>query len=546
MAGLKREGAQGALTEDRQISREKVNRIDREARIGKLSRREFVTAAVAAGLTVASADAMFSEAVAATPKKGGVLRIALGSGSTSDTLDPALFLNTYMFTVGQTIGNALTQVDAQGDIHPDLADSFEPSERAKTWVVKLRTGVTFHNGKTVTASDVVASIRHHMGASSKSALKSLLRPIVQVKPDGNNIIFNLKDGDLDFPYVLSEYRLSIMPATDDGDVDWRSGARTGPYMLEEFKPGQSTKVKRNPNYFADTWFDNVEILSVVDTSARTNALLSGQIDYMDSCDPRVFAILAKRAGIKADKVIGSKHQVFSMNVTAPPFDNPDVRNAIKYAVDREAILNKVFGGIGAVGNDNPIAPTAKFAIVPKPIHSYDPERARSLLKKAGLSGLDIKLSTSDVVFEGAVDSAVIFQQSAAKAGINIDVVREPADGYWDNVWLKKPFIASTWKGRSTVGGTLTFAYAADSTQNETFWKNPRFNELLSAARSELDEGKRAAMYAECQQLLHDDGGVIVLLFAAYLTAHSDKVTHGPLLSHADIDGYKIAQRWWTA
>jgi peptide/nickel transport system substrate-binding protein len=105
--------------------------------------------------------------------------------------------------------------------------------------------------------------------------------------------------------------------------------------------------------------------------------------------------------------------------------------------------------------------------------------AKSLLKKAGLSSLEVDLSASDAAFGGAVDAAVLFQNSAAQAGIEINVVREPNDAYWDNVWRKKPFLASFWHGRPTVDWLLTYAYAADSNQNEIYWTNPRFNELLA-------------------------------------------------------------------
>jgi peptide/nickel transport system substrate-binding protein len=320
----------------------------------------------------------------------------------------------------------------------------------------------------------------------------------------------------------------------------------GPYALKQFKPGERAQLARNPNYYRDTWFDEVEILSIIDPTARTSALLSGQIDYMDRCDAKTLKALEGKDAIAVEKATGYEHDVFSMNVTAPPFDNPDVRNALKFAIDREAIVRTVFGGIGTVANDNPVAAGVKFAINPKPIHNYDPEMAKTLLKKAGVSNLKVNLSAADAAFTGAVDAATVFQQSSAKAGIDLTVVREPNDGYWDNVWLKKPFVASQWLGRPTADGVLTLAYAQDSTQNETFWKNPRFNELLVAARSELDTAKRAAMYAECQQLLHDDGGLINLLFTTYVMARSKKVEHGPLLFNTDIDGFRIAQRWWSA
>jgi len=344
-----------------------------ESSRGQMRRREFIQLALAAGLSVPVAEAMFCQALADTPKKGGRLRLAISWGSTSDGLDPALFQNNFLFTLGLSMRSLLTQVDEKGDIGTDLAESFEPSNGAKVWTFKMRTGVTFHNGKPLTAGDVVASIRHHMGPDSKSAVKSFVSQITDVKADGDNVVFTLSGGNADFSYILNDHRLEIMPATGNGDVDWKSGIGTGPYVLKEFKPGVRALLTRNPNYYRNTWFDEVEILSVIDSTARTSALLSGQVDYMDRCDLKTLKFLEGQGSILVDKVAGYEHNVFSMNVTAPPFDNQDVRNALKYAVDREAILKDIYGGIGTVANDNPVAPSVKFAINPKPIHSYDPD-----------------------------------------------------------------------------------------------------------------------------------------------------------------------------
>lgn len=514
---------------------------------GKLSRREFIQFALAAGITLSSANVLFSTAVRASPKKGGKLRVGLGHGSTTDTLDPATYLDYYMGTVGWgALGNGLTVFDEKGIVQPDLAESFEASDKAAKWVFKLRSGVEFHNGKTVTTEDVVASIRHHMGEKSKSPVKALLEQITELKADGDNVIFQLKAGNADFPYILSDYHFPIMPASENGSVDWASGIRTGAYTLDKFVPGVLTTMKRNPNFFGTAWFDEVEVLSIQDSTARINALLSGEMDYIDRVDLKTLQFLEQNTEIEIDKVSGYGHYTFPMNVTVAPFDNPDVRNALKYAIDREEIINKVLGGIGSAGNDNPIAASIKYAVNPQPIHAYDPEKAKNLLQKAGLTTLRVDLSVADAAFSGAVDAALLYQASAAKAGIEINVVRESSDAYWDNVWLKKPFVASFWHGRPTVDWFLTYGYAADSNQNETSWKNPRFNELLVAGRSELDEKKRAEIYAEAQQLLHDDGGQIVVAFPQFVSAHTKKIAHGELIPGWDVDGMKIAQRWWTA
>ena len=512
---------------------------------GPMRRREFIQLAIAAGLSIPAAEATFSRALADVPKTGGRLRMGLSSGASSDSLDPALMQNGFLYTVGVSTRSLLPQVDENGEVGADLAESFEPSNGAKVWTFKIRPGVTFHNGKSLTPADVVASIQHHMGPDSKSAVKAFVSQITEVKADGDYVVFTLAGGNTDFPYIMSDPRLEIMPAMENGNADWKSGIGTGPYVMQEFKPGVRAFLKRNPNYYREAWFDEVEMLTVADPTARTSALLSGQVEYMDRCDLKSLTSLESQSSVVVDKITGYSHGVFSMNVTVPPFDNQDVRNALKYAIDREAILKIAFRGIGTIGNDNPVASSVKFAINPQPIHHYDPDMAKSLLRKAGVSNLKVSLSAADIAFPGAVDAATIFAQSAAAAGIDITVVREPNDGYWNNVWMKKPFVASEWLGRSTADGVLSLAYAANSTSNETFWKPPRFNELLVAARSELDTAKRAAMYAECQQLIHDDGGLINVIFHTYATAHNKKVTHGPLLTTGDIDGYRIAQRWWA-
>ena len=377
------------MTDPKTPSSEYLNWMTREVGRGRMKRREFIQLGLAAGLSVMVADAAFNDAVAATPKKGGNFRVGISWGATSNTLDPGPILDSYMGTVNLTLRSLLTQVDEHGNIGTDLAESFEPSDAAKTWAVKLRKGVTFHNGKDLTANDVVASIRHHMRPNTKSALSATMKQVQDVKADGDNVVITLTGANADFPYVLGEHRLSIMPVKENGDVDWQSGIGTGPYMLEEFKPGEITRAKRNPNYFRDTWFDEVSLLSIIDPTARTNALLSNQLDVMDRCDAKTLKFMGQRPGIKIDKVTGYEHNTFAMIVTKPPFDNQDVRNAMKYAIDREAIIQRVFGGIGVPGNDNTVAPSVKFAINPQPIHKYDPDMAKSLLKKAGMSNLKV-------------------------------------------------------------------------------------------------------------------------------------------------------------
>ena len=151
---------------------------------GKLSRREFIARVSALGLAVAVSPALFStQAQAAKPKKGGKFKMGVAGGSTTDSLDPALFEDAFMQNVGWQLRNCLVEIDADGKPIPELAQSWESTPDASKWIIKLRKSVEFHNGKTMDAEDVVFSINHHRGKDSKSAAKGIVDPIKDVKAD---------------------------------------------------------------------------------------------------------------------------------------------------------------------------------------------------------------------------------------------------------------------------------------------------------------------------------------------------------------------------
>ncbi|MFN4143356.1 ABC transporter substrate-binding protein [Aestuariivirga sp.] len=529
--------------------KDKLNRAMAMIGSGRITRREFVQLAIASGMTAAGATSLYSSTARAQPKSGGSAKFGMAHGSATDTLDPASWPDTFTQTAfWGAMSNSLTEVDAKGEIQPDLAESFEPADGAKRWVFKIRKGATFHDGKTVSPEDVIASIQHHRGEDSKSAAKSLLESITDIKADGpDTVVFTLNAGNADFPYVVSDYHLPIMPAKD-GKADWQSGVRTGAFVFESFEPGISARLKKNPNYYKSgkPYLDEVQFLAITDVGARTNALLAGEVDYIGRADLKTLDMLKANPDIEITEIAGYGHYTLPMNVTIAPFDNKDVRLAIKWAINRKEIADKIFLGHATVANDNPLAPSIKYAINPEPVFEFNPEKAKEHLKKAGLETLSVDLSVSDAAFAGAVDAASLIRESAAKCGINVNIIREPSDSYWDNVWLKKPWCASYWSGRATADWMFTTTYAAGAAWNDTYWNNPRFNELLVQARAETDTAKRAAMYAEMQQINHDDNGNIVLVFNNFITAASKRLGHGEVAPNWENDGLKIAERWWIA
>jgi peptide/nickel transport system substrate-binding protein len=528
----------------------KLEAASKMASFGKVSRREFVQLAIAAGTSIVAANAMFTKALRAEPKRGGRLVMGIGHGGTTDSLDPGVWANAFVSDMSTGIwGAQLCRIDQSNAVKPHIAESFEPADKAKRWIFKLRRGLTFHDGKTVTAQDVVQSYNYHRTPESKSAVKSYLEIIEEIAADGpETVIFKLKSGAADFPYVTSDSHLPIYKAKSEGGIEWENGISCGPFILQKFEPGVRLSAKRNPNYYASDrpYFDEVELLSIIDITARTNALVTGDVHCIDRVDLATIGLLKRNANIEITDVPGFGHYVAPMNVTVPPFDNPDVRLALKWAIDREEIVNKILYGYGKVGNDSPIAAGVRYASSPRPAYRYDPDKVGFHLKKAGLSSLQVDLSVSNAAFAGAVNSALLMQQSAKAAGIDINVIRESEDSYWANVWMKKPWCMSYWGGRPTCDWMFTTAYAEGAAWNDSFWANRRFNELLVAARSETDEKVRAGQYAEMQQLVHDDGGVAVLMFNNFVGAHLGTLAHGELNSNYDHDGGYIYERWWFA
>ena len=524
--------------------------LDGLVRARKISRRDFVQQSMLLGASASLALTTFDRVMAATPQSGGTFRQALTGGGSGDVLDPAKTLDSYMINVsfGQ-LRNNLTEVMPDGSIAGELAESWEASDDAAQWRFKLRSGVEFHNGKSLTAEDVVASFNHHRGEDTGSAAKGIVSAITDVRADGDVVVFDLDGGNADFPFIVSDYHLVICPANEDGTMDWQSGVGTGAFVLESFEPGVNTVVKRNPNYWKEgrAFFDSVENLFIADVAARTNALRSDELDSIPNLDLKTVHLLKRDPNVQIVPTNGNKHCTLPMHGDVAPFDDVNVRLAVKLAVDREEWLQKILKGLGEVGNDSPVGPANIYRATTDeiPQRAYDPEKAKWHLKQAGLDGLSLTLHTADSAFEGAVDAAELYSQSAKSAGIEITVQREPDDGYWSNVWLVKPWCASYWGGRPTEDWVFSQIYSAGADWNESHWNNERFNELLVQARAELDTNKRREMYVEMQRLCHEDSGAVIPLFMAYTQAMRSRVgMPEQLANNWELDGHKNAERWW--
>ncbi|MBO6522068.1 MAG: ABC transporter substrate-binding protein [Rhodospirillales bacterium] len=528
---------------------ELLARLAAEVRLGRLGRREFMSLAIAAGVGTTMASSVWTSNAFAAPKKGGTFRLGMHDGNTSDTHDPGTYLSFSMIQLAHTYRSYLTMITPTNELGPDIAESWEATPDAKNWTFKIVKGATFHNGKEVTADDVIASMNHHRGEDSTSAATALLKDVNDItKDDKHTVTFKLATGNADLPWLMTDYHLAICPANSDGSIDWQSGLGTGPYKITNHEFGVSTQLVRHDGWHGEgAYFDEAEMIVLNDPNARQTALVTGEVDAVTQLELKTLSLLKRNANIEIDNVPSAAAISMPMFCDQAPFDDVNVRNALKLAMDREDIIKKIAFGTAIPGNDFHVAPNMPYHPDDIPQRTYDPDKAKSLLKKAGAEGLSVNLSVADSVYSGAVDMCVLYAEHAKKAGIDINVVREPNDGYYSDVWLKKPFCMVQWGARPTPDVMFSLAYKDDADWNESHWKNPRFNELLRAAKAELDQEKRAAQYKEMCQLARDDGGTIIPMFTNFVYARNKKVQHGPNLAASwQCDGARAVSRWWFA
>lgn len=520
--------------------------LDQILRNGMMPRRDLLQGAAALGAGAAAAPLLGSRPAAAAdaPKKGGHLRLGLAGGSSTDSLDITTWTDTVTLVIGFAIYNGLVENGPDNKPVPELAESWEAKPGASEWVLNLRKGVKFSNGREFDADDAIYSLNLHRGDKTKSGAAGPFKAISDIKKlDTHQILISLVSADADLPYILSDYHVLMVP---NGFTDWANPVGTGGYALDKFDPGVRCSLKRKADYWKPgrANAETIEITVINDATAMLAAFESGQVDVIHRVAPQAADRIKKSPKLSLVQAPGGWHCIIPMMVDKEPYSNPDLRLALKYAINREAVVKTLFKGFGTVGNDNPIPKGDPFFNTSLPQTAYDPDKAKFYFKKANIGDTKILLQASDAAFAGAVDMATLYQANAKKAGITIDVKKEPADGFWDNVWLKAPFMTSYWGGRPAATQMFGVAYKSDAPWNDTHWKVPAFDKLLSDARAELDPAKRKTYLWAMQEMLHSQGGALIPAFKDWLDAHNDKVGGHTPHNGFDLCNGRICEKAW--
>lgn len=515
---------------------------------GRLDRREFLKRAGALGLGAAAAGLLAMPAEpgwAAQPKRGGRLRAAMGQHGPDDTLDPAKSKAGIDYARIYQIYNPLVDLDGRLRPQPALATHWEPNSDATQWVFKLRKGVEFHNGKSFTAADVVYSIRRHFDEDVASTGEQFVTELEKVEAeDKHTVRFTLKGPNADFPVHLGVFQMFIVP---DGHTDFNGDpVGTGPFVIKEFKPGIRSLAVRNGDYWREgkPYLDELEWFAITDPVAKLNALFSGDIHLMAELDAKSIPDVQATDSVRVVSTKAGQFVDVVMMRDKEPFTNLDVVTGIKHLFDREKILERVFKGYGMLGNDHPISPVDPMYCDEIPIQPYDPDKAKYHLKKGGVYGSSLTLHASNAAHSNAMDVALELQRSARKIGMDLEIQRAAADGYWSDVWMQKPMHMAGWNMRPTANILLSIAAHSEAKWNESRFKNERFDKLLVESRAVTDTAKRKEMYCEMQRLIRAEAGLGLPTFVDYLDAASDKVKGIPDLPLGPLGGYSFPEHVW--
>lgn len=488
------------------------------------SRRDLLRMFMAGGISLAAGGSILGRATAAlaqTPVSGGHLRAAGWSASTADTLDPAAASLSTDYVRCCAFYNRLTFLDEAGQLQMELADAVE-SDDAQVWTIRLKSGVTFHDGKTMTADDVVYSMMRHKDPAVGSRVATLAEQITEVRAiDPTTVQITLAAPNADLPTILAMHHFMIVA---DGTTDFTSGNGTGAFVLEDFQPGVRSVGVRNENYFKPqkAHLDSFEYFAISDDNARVNAVMSGDIHMGASVKPQFIRMAEGQPGIVLSKTTSGNYTNLNIRLDMSPGDKAGFAEGMKYLLNRELIQRSAMRGLAEIGNDQPIAPMSPYHNAELKPREFDPERAKSLFEKAGLLGQPVEVITSDAASSG-VDMAMILQQAGSEIGMNFNVQRVPSDGYWSNYWLKAPVHFGNINPRPTPDILFSLLYASDAPWNESQYKSERFDSMLMEARGELEFARRKEIYDEMQVMVANEAGTAIPLFLSNVDVHSDKL-----------------------
>ena len=489
---------------------------------GKLSRREFVRYAALLGMSAAAASHLAGlvrprGAFAAEPTYGGTLKV---SAAIQKVTHPAQFSWIMPSNQLRQVAEYLTYTDKDNITHPYLLKNWQASGDLKSWALNLNEGIKFNNGDEFTADDVVFTLNQWLDKDVGSSLLGMmgvyLDPTGIEKTDKYQVKLHLKRPEIAVPEHLFHYPAMVLNhRTFEGDFI-KAPHGTGPYTLEVYREGERAVVRRRDDYWQKglPYLDGMEFIDMgTEMAPQIAAIQAGEIDMIDLGDATgtdVFQALKDHPDVNIQPIATAQTRVLRMRVDMKPWDNNDVRMALKLCQHREKILGLAYFGQGLEGQDFHVYQKHP-EYCKKATPAYDPQKAKELLKKAGYpNGLTVNLAVgtewADIVRYGE-----ILKQDAMPAGFKINIQTMPTSQYWEK-WTEMDLGVTPWTHRPLGTMVLNLAYIADDEGkpvpwNETRWVDEEFSSLLKQANGTLDVDERRKIFCKLEDIQWNRGSV---------------------------------------
>lgn len=475
--------------------------------------------------TFAFSAALLFAASGSAQTSGGTLIAAWAQDPVG--LDPHITSAYSSFQVLENVLDTLVTLDEEQNVVPSLAESWEVSDDGLVWTFHLRDGVMFSNGRALTADDVVYTYDRMLDPATGSGNAYLLAGVVDVAAvDDRTVTITLDEPNvalLGHLAVNKSVGIIARESVDDGTINTQP-IGTGPFVITDFQPGTSVRLERNPHYWQDglPYLDAIDIRIIPDESVRRTALVSGDVDWTISVPPQALDQLRSEDGIVVDETTAGAYWYIGVNLRREPLNDPRVRQALAFAVNRDNIAVAASFGT-AQPTDGPIPSSSAWAMDYAP-YGYDPERARELLAEAGLAdGFDMEIMPT-TQYEESIRAAQVIQADLAAVGIRATIrslewaewLQEEGDGNYDT------YVCS-WNGLVDPDDYFYAQHKTGEVFNFTGYSNATVDELLDEGRRTQAFDERYGIYQQINQTIVDEAPYVYLYNPLNINAYATHV-----------------------
>ena len=457
-----------------------------------------------------------------------VLRVA--QQADINGLDPHKITDVYSGTVLRQIYNGLVQPDEHMEFKPDLAKSWENPDDL-TWVFKLHEGVLFHNGEEFTADDVKFTFDRMMDPKTASPGVTHIRVIDKIEVvDKYTVKITTKTPYAPLLSSFGRYEMCMLnekAVKEAGDDYNKKPVGTGPFSLELWRPGDRVVVKKFDKYFkGEPKVDKIIFSGIPEDATRIIELESGGVDLCMDFPPQDYErVKAENKFVMYEKAALSTNY-YGFNVAVKPFDNKKVRQALNYAVDKDALIDALYFGQGVKSRGPMSDQVWGFdETLPEDPYPYNVEKAKAMLAEAGYpNGFKTKLYASTQSLSRS--TAEQFQGFFAEVGVEAEVVSLEWGAFLAETRKGvEGMFTMGWSGTGDADGALTYLYDSKNidSSNRVRWNDPKFDKFLLDGRTTLDSAKRKVIYKEAQSYFNEEVPIVLMLSRKLICASTPKV-----------------------